>query len=251
MGSAWPRPRRDHTVADELAHHTQPARARHRPRMGSEITGDDPEQGGLAGAVRPDQRDLRALADAERDVVEQHPTVRELVPDTGDIDMTHERSVWQATPARRPDYCCAVGSGMGTDARSRCRTSPASAPSTGRLESAPASSRCRAERLASTSRSARPQRVGPPGRGRELVVLLGAGGGDGAGVQRCRAEGIARLRPLVGIQALGLDQRTTALHEGVAAQGRLIAPTSTGEEREAPTEGYSAVAGHPLGSRPS
>jgi len=54
------------------------------------ITGDDAQQGGLAGAVRADQRDLGALPDPERDVVEQHPAVRQLVAHPSDVDMSHE-----------------------------------------------------------------------------------------------------------------------------------------------------------------
>ena len=75
---------------DHLAHHPEPAGAGDHPGVRDQVAGDDPQQGGLAGAVGADQRDLGALADPERHVVEQHPPVRQLVAHPGDIHVTHE-----------------------------------------------------------------------------------------------------------------------------------------------------------------
>ena len=77
-------------LADHLAHHAQPTRARDRARVGVELAGDDPQQGGLAGAVGSHQRDLGPVADPEGDVVEQHPAVGQLEAHTGDVHVTHE-----------------------------------------------------------------------------------------------------------------------------------------------------------------
>ena len=76
-------------AADELAHHPEPAAARDRARRRREVAGDDPQQSGLAGAVRPDQRDDGALADPEGDVVQQRPPVGQEEADPVDIDVAH------------------------------------------------------------------------------------------------------------------------------------------------------------------
>ena len=47
------------------------------PLWHRQVAGDHPQQRGLAGAVRADQRDLRALADPERHVGEELPPVRQ------------------------------------------------------------------------------------------------------------------------------------------------------------------------------
>ena len=78
-------------VTDELAHHAQPARPGDDARVRRQVAGDDPQQGGLAGTVGADERDLLPVADAEADVVEQHPPVRQLVAHSGDIHVTHAR----------------------------------------------------------------------------------------------------------------------------------------------------------------
>ena len=59
-------------------------------RLRRQVTGDQPHQRGLAGAVRPDQRGDRAVADPERHVVEQHPAVRQGVADVRRLDMAHD-----------------------------------------------------------------------------------------------------------------------------------------------------------------
>ena len=84
--------------ADELPHHAEAAGAGDRAGVRREVAGDDPQQRGLAGAVGADQRDLGALADPERDVVEQHPPVRQLVAHSGDVHVSHVRQ----SPPRRP-----------------------------------------------------------------------------------------------------------------------------------------------------
>ena len=80
-------------VADELPHHAQPAGAGDDARVGRQVAGDDAQQRGLPGPVGADERDLLAVTDAEADVVEQHPPVRQLVTHSGDIHMTHERGL--------------------------------------------------------------------------------------------------------------------------------------------------------------
>ena len=69
-----------------------------------QVAGDDPQQRRLAGAVGADQRDLGALADPERHVVEQHPPVGQLEPDAGDIHVAHPPSLTARPPPRPPRY---------------------------------------------------------------------------------------------------------------------------------------------------
>ena len=76
---------------DHLAHDPEAAGAGHHTGVRDQLSGDDAQQGGLAGAVRPDESDLGALPHPERDVVEQHPPVRQLVADSCDVDVSHER----------------------------------------------------------------------------------------------------------------------------------------------------------------
>ncbi len=79
--------------ADELAHHPDPARARDRTGVRREVAGDHLQQGGLAGAVRADQRGLGAVTDPEAHVGEQHPAVRQHAGQLGDVDVAHRSSV--------------------------------------------------------------------------------------------------------------------------------------------------------------
>ena len=51
--------------ADELPHHAQAAGLGDAALLGRQVAGDDPQQGGLAGAVGAHQRGLRPLADPE------------------------------------------------------------------------------------------------------------------------------------------------------------------------------------------
>jgi hypothetical protein len=77
--------------ADELPHHAEPAAVRHPARGRRQVAGDEAQQGRLAGAVRPDERDVRAVADAERHVLQQRPAVGEGVGEMRDVDVAHER----------------------------------------------------------------------------------------------------------------------------------------------------------------
>ena len=76
-------------MADELAHHAQPAGAGDRPGVRDEVAGDDPQQGRLAGAVGADQGDLGAVADPEAHVVEKYSSVGQLVAHSRHIHMSH------------------------------------------------------------------------------------------------------------------------------------------------------------------
>jgi hypothetical protein len=73
--------------ADELAHDTEAAGRGHAAFLWREVTGDQPEQRGLARPVRPDQGGRGPLADAEAHVVEQRPPVRKDVADVRHLDM--------------------------------------------------------------------------------------------------------------------------------------------------------------------
>ena len=100
-------------VADHLAHHAEPAGAGDRTGVRHQVAGDDPQQRGLAGAVGADQRDLGALADPERHVVEQHPAVGQLVAHPGDVHVTHDRLL---------QLVSRLGATHGPPARPRLRT---------------------------------------------------------------------------------------------------------------------------------
>ena len=80
-------------LADELAHHAEPAGPGDGAVVRREVAGDDPQQRGLAGAVGPDQRDLDALADPEGDLVEQPPAVRQVEDDGVEVDVAHGQAV--------------------------------------------------------------------------------------------------------------------------------------------------------------
>ena len=76
--------------SDHLPHHAQPAAPGDGAGMRHELAGDDPQQGGLPCTVGADERDLGAVADPERHVVEQHPTIGKLEPDAADLYVTHK-----------------------------------------------------------------------------------------------------------------------------------------------------------------
>ena len=80
-------------LGHHLAHHAEPAAAHDGPAVRRELTGDDPQQRGLAGPIGTNQGNLRTLADAEGDVVEQHPPVGQLEPDAGQLHMSHDSQV--------------------------------------------------------------------------------------------------------------------------------------------------------------
>ena len=91
--------------ADHLPHHPQAAGAGHGAGVRHQVAGDDLQQRGLARAVGADQRDLGALADPERDVVEQHPPVRQLEAHPGDVHVSHETSLSVSRHADARRYC--------------------------------------------------------------------------------------------------------------------------------------------------
>lgn len=63
-------------LAHELAHDAHAARTAHHALVRLEIAGDDAEERGLAGAVRPDQGGLGAVGDLEGHAVEELGAVR-------------------------------------------------------------------------------------------------------------------------------------------------------------------------------
>ena len=94
--------------ADELAHHRGLAVAAgdvDAAGVGRVVAGHDPQQGRLAGPVRPDQRGLGALADPEPDVVEQHPAVREHPSYAVDLDAAAACHAPQARETRLRRAC--------------------------------------------------------------------------------------------------------------------------------------------------
>jgi hypothetical protein len=76
-------------AADELAHDTEPAAGGHGALLRGEVTGDQPQQRGLARPVRPDQRGDGAFPDTERDIAEQLPAIRQRMADMRGLDMAH------------------------------------------------------------------------------------------------------------------------------------------------------------------
>jgi len=66
-----PGERRDPGLADELAHHPEPAGRGDGACLRLDVPGDQPDQRGLARAVRPHQRRRDPLAYPEAHVVEQ------------------------------------------------------------------------------------------------------------------------------------------------------------------------------------
>ena len=100
--------------ADELAHHAEPAGRYHGARLGLDVTSDQPEQRGLARAVRADQRRRYSIADPEAHVVKEGPSVRQHVADVRDLNMpggSHGRTLAsEPRPhnviSRRPEAAC-------------------------------------------------------------------------------------------------------------------------------------------------
>ncbi len=78
--------------SDELAHHPEPAIDRDRAARRRGLAADEPQKGGLADAVRADERNLFAVADAEADIVEQFGAPRTAPTDMAHLDRTHERT---------------------------------------------------------------------------------------------------------------------------------------------------------------
>ena len=73
-----------------------PPLARDGALLRRQVAGHQPQQRGLARAVRPDQRGRDPLADAEAHVVEERPPVRQHVADVRYLDMpprAHARTI--------------------------------------------------------------------------------------------------------------------------------------------------------------
>src|SRR5690606_20820919 len=90
-------------LTHHLAHDAEPARADHGALLRREVAGDHAGERRLARAVRPDERDARAVADAQRDVVQQRPPVRERDADARQLDVTHDPSLARAGAWRHVD----------------------------------------------------------------------------------------------------------------------------------------------------
>ena len=80
-----------HDDPDELTHHAEAATPGDRPTGRRQIAGNDPQQGGLARAVRADQGNYGTFTDPKRHVVQQHAAVRQVIADSGEIDVSHGR----------------------------------------------------------------------------------------------------------------------------------------------------------------
>lgn len=63
-------------TGDELPHDSEASTSAHRATVRRQVSGDDPQQRGLAGPVGADQGGLGPFPDPERDLVQQHPAVR-------------------------------------------------------------------------------------------------------------------------------------------------------------------------------
>ena len=178
--------------ADELAHHAEPAGPRDRPGAHRQVAGDHPQQRGLAGAVRPDQRDLGALADPERHVGEELPAVRQDVPDPCHVHVSHagilpDRGPSRGHPDRSPACTRSTRKPFWLACRSTCQPCSVSQRCS---ESPP---RCRADHQpgrrrpgpagaasAAAARAARPCRSGSAGWTRSASNRTSAGTSSGA-----------------------------------------------------------------------
>jgi hypothetical protein len=75
--------------ADELSHDAEAAPDHDLPRGRLDIASNQAQQGGLPGAVGPDQRRMMAVADPEGGVLQQHTAARQHMTEMGDIDSAH------------------------------------------------------------------------------------------------------------------------------------------------------------------
>jgi hypothetical protein len=78
-------------LCHHLPHHPEATATADGAAVRRQVSGHDAQQRGLAGTVGPHQSDLGAVADSERDVVEQYPPVRQLETHSGQLHVTHER----------------------------------------------------------------------------------------------------------------------------------------------------------------
>jgi hypothetical protein len=72
-----------------LPHHTKAAADGDGARLRVDVLGDEPDECGLASAVGPGQGRGGALADPERRISDQLPSVRQGVAEVRHIDVTH------------------------------------------------------------------------------------------------------------------------------------------------------------------
>ena len=176
------------------------------PVVHRQVTGDHPQQRRLAGAVRPDQRDLGALADPERHVGEQLPPVGEGVPDPGDVDVSHGSGILPVLGRRLVARFSACTRGPESPCWLACRST---LPALLDQPAAAASPRPGAGR--------RPARPTPPGASR--------------GSQRCSSACSSALPIRIG----GLDQissnRTVVRHVVRAARATRSARPGVGVGR--------------------
>jgi len=91
---------------DHLAHIGQATAAAHRSDVRRQVPADDVQQGRLATTIGSDEGDLGALADPEGHVVEQHPAIGQLEPDTGKVDVAHTVSLQTTSGPGRLDCRC-------------------------------------------------------------------------------------------------------------------------------------------------
>ena len=76
---------------DELTHHTQAATPGDRPSRWRQIAGNDLQQGRFARAVRAHKCNYGTFTDPKRHLVEQHAAVRQVIADSGKLDVSHGR----------------------------------------------------------------------------------------------------------------------------------------------------------------
>ena len=95
-------------LADELPHHAQATAAGHGAVGCREVTGQDPQQRGLAGAVGADERDLGALAHPEGDVAQQASPVRQGEAHGVDVEVAHESPVSPTRATNSPEIPAAA-----------------------------------------------------------------------------------------------------------------------------------------------
>jgi hypothetical protein len=86
--------------ADELRHHAEPTLDGHAALGRRQLAGQDPQQRGLAGAVRANECDDLPAAHPERDVAEQPPTVIQSVAKP--VRLEESRTHTGDGPARPP-----------------------------------------------------------------------------------------------------------------------------------------------------
>jgi len=87
-------------AADELTHHSYAALGGHRAGLHRQVAGQQPQQGGFAGAVRSHQRGDAAVPDAEAHVAQQLATIGQRIRKMTDLEETHATKC-DLRPAKR------------------------------------------------------------------------------------------------------------------------------------------------------